>query len=364
MFDTWKWIVDSITRHSTEIIYAVMLGAGLFALCILHVSRQMRKSRMKHISLLIIPVVVLAAAHVSAQVPGDAAVQAQWFTGTLEAPSPAFPKAGLIGVEPYVIYQRNTGDYDTAGTRLEVPHDIRQMNSETLIKYGITDRLSVQAVAAFAHVWNDQTTFTGVEDLPMEFDYRFNDENNKTGLPSITASVGISFPIGDYQGLQSSLAGLGSGAFTLKEGLLAQSLFDSPGHHPVRLRLYGVGYEPAADVSLHDVSVYGSHAGFVGHAAPGLSGILGIGGGYGLTRRWVLAFDFVQTLAHGSMLVGTDGGTPVNQQAAGSAQSSIAPAVEYNFSGHVGLIAGEELSIAGRNSSSYFAPQIALSIAY
>jgi len=318
----------------------------------------------KYISSLIIPFVVLAAGNLSAQVPGDAAVQAQWFTGTLEAPSPAFPKAGLVGIEPYVIYQRNTGEYGTSGAHQEVPHDLRQVNSETLIKYGITDRLSVQTVAAFAHVWNDQNSFTGVEDLPLEFDYRFNDENNKTGLPSITASMGISFPIGNYQGLQSSIAGLGSGAFTLKEGLLAQSLFDTPGHHPVRLRLYGAGYEPMADVSLHDASVYGSQGGFVGHAAPGFAGILGIGGGYCLTRRWVLAFDFVQNLAHGSLLVGTVGGASVNSQAAGSDQSSIAPAVEYNFSGHVGLIAGEELSVAGRNSSSYFAPQIALSIAY
>ena len=31
-------------------------------------------------------------------IAGDAAVQAQWFTGTLEAPSPALPAAGILAM--------------------------------------------------------------------------------------------------------------------------------------------------------------------------------------------------------------------------------------------------------------------------
>ncbi|MDY7524537.1 hypothetical protein [Sphingomonas sp. 10B4] len=48
-------------------------------------------------------------------VPGDVAVQDQWFTGTLEAPSPALPKADLLVVKPFVIFTRTDGSYDTKG---------------------------------------------------------------------------------------------------------------------------------------------------------------------------------------------------------------------------------------------------------
>jgi hypothetical protein len=277
----------------------------------------------------------------SAQAKGDPTVQAQWFTGSLEAPSPALPKAGLVAIEPYVIYQHNTGQYDNMGTHQPVSHDVDQTDSVTLFKYGITDRLSIQALTAFAHVWNDQNSVTGISDLPIEFDYRFNNENNKTGFPSVTASVGISLPVGDYQHLGVPLDGLGTGTYAFKQGLLLQSLFDTAHHHPVRLRLYGVALEPLANVTLHDTTVYGTTQGFVGHAAPGFAGNLGLGAGYCLTQRWVLAFDLIQKFAHGSRLVGIDGnGNSVNTQQSGSARTGIAPAVEYNFSSHLGMIAG------------------------
>ncbi|MGB7496511.1 MAG: hypothetical protein WBR26_03835 [Candidatus Acidiferrum sp.] len=54
----------------------------------------------------------------------------------------------------------------------------------------------------------------------------------------------------------------------------------------------------------------------------------------------------------------------MNTKGAGSAQTLLAPAIEYNFSAHVGIIAGAEFSVAGRNTSSYIAPQIALSISF
>jgi hypothetical protein len=300
----------------------------------------------------------------SAQVANDS-TRAQWFTGTLEAPSPALSKAGSIAVEPYVIYQRNTGEYDASGGHQSVPHDIRQTESEDLFKYGITNRLTIQALPSFAHVWNDETSVTGLYDLPLEFEYRFNDENRKTGLPSVTASIGMTFPVGDYDSLHAQFDGLGSGAYTLKEGLLLQSLFDTPGHHPVRLRLYSVGLEAVTNVPVKDISVYGTAQGFVGHAAPGLAGVLGFGGGYGLTRRWVLAADLVENLARGSHLTGIDAmGNAANTQGPGSASTRVAPAVEYNFSKYVGVIAGVELSVAGRSTSSFVAPQIALSTSF
>ena len=298
-------------------------------------------------------------------VPGDAAVQAQWFTGSLAAPSPALPKAGILAVEPYVIYTRDTGAYGDGWRHYSVPNGTDSAESLTVLKYALTDRLSVEALPSFMRVSNGKASATGLGDLPTELEYRFNDENDRTGAPSVTAAFGLSVPTGRYDRLSTTLAGLGSGAYTLKEGLLFQSLFDTAHHHPLRLRFYGAVFEALSHVSVRDISVYGTAAGFRGHVAPGTSEELGVGVGYGLDQRWVLAFDLVGNHAAGFNLRGIDAsGSAVHARGAASSSLSIAPAIEYNWSGRMGVIAGVALSVAGRNTASYFAPQIAFSMAF
>lgn len=322
-------------------------------------------SRMRHAWFLILAIAGCLPNIASAQVAGDATVRAQWFTGTLEAPSPALPKAGLLAIEPYLIDQANFGAYDNTGVRQSSQDEVHQATSVTVFKYGITDRLSIEALPSVAHAWNDQTRATGVGDLPAELEYRLNDENNKTGRPSVTVAIGGTAPLGRYDRLNTPLDGLGSGAYTLKESLLFQSLFDTWEHHPMRVRMYGTASEPAGGVSVQDVSVYGTAQGFRGNATPGSSGEIGIGVSYGLTQSWVLACDLLQTSTDGSRVRGVDASeTSVDTTTAESRRAAVAPAMEYNFSGRMGLIAGVEFSISGRNSASYVAPQIALSMAF
>jgi hypothetical protein len=316
---------------------------------------------------MIVLLVVASWSRVDAAPYVDEAVQDQWFTGSLEAPSPALTKAGSIAVEPYAIYQGNTGAYGNNWGHYSVAHDLNQLQSVTEIKYGITDQLTLATTPLFAHSWNDQTTssIVGVGDLPVELEYRLNEMDRKTGSPSLTFALGMNFPTGAYDRLRTSLDGLGGGAYTAKEGLLLQSLFDTWGGHPLRLRFYGALFEPLASVSVNDVSVYGTSQGFHGQASPGLAQELGLGVEYGLNQQWVLAFDVVQYYANGTRLNGTNAaGNFVNTRAGSSVSFALAPAIEYNLTSNVGLIAGVEFSAAGRNTSSYIAPQIALTIAF
>ena len=57
-------------------------------------------------------------------------------------------------------------------------------------------------------------------------------------------------------------------------------------------------------------------------------------------------------------------GNPVNTTSGSSTSIALAPAIEYNFTSRVGLIAGVEFSVAGRNTPSYIAPQVALTMAF
>ena len=296
---------------------------------------------------------------------GDAAVQNQWFTGSLEAPSPSLPKAGLVALEPYAIFINPTGAYNNDGQRYGVANQANQLESVVVFKYGITDRLSVEALPSASYVSSQQNHFTGIGDLPIELEYRFNDENDRTGWPSLTASFGVTLPIGDYQRLSSASDGLGSGVYLLKEGLLLQSLFDTHDGHPVRIRLYGAAFEPLDHAEITGISTYGTDNGFRGNVMPGVSFQVGIGAGYAFTQRWVIALDILQNYGKSFRTTGTDtGGLAVDARSTGTASTDIAPAVEYNWSGSVGLIAGVEFTTAGRNTSSYVSPQIALAISF
>jgi hypothetical protein len=320
---------------------------------------------MKYLSAIGITVASGLLHQASAQeVAGDAAVQNQWFTGTLEAPSPALPAPGILEVEPYAIFTRNDGAYDTKGDFHSAP-DVDVFSSVTLFKYGLTDRISVQALLPISHLSSSVGHYSGIGDLPVEIEYRFNDQNNKTGFPSVTASLGLTLPTGDYDGLRTPVSGFGAGAYSLKEGLLFQSLFDTWGHHPMRFRVYGAAYEPLGVTSLNNVSIYGTGQGFHGRVGPGFSAVLGIGGGYAFDQNWVLALDLVYNYAHGFQLNGTDATNGVVLSHSGrSTTTALAPAIEYNLSDNVGVIAGIEFTAGGHNSTAYFAPQIALSVGF
>jgi hypothetical protein len=302
----------------------------------------------------------------SAQSVGDAA-QNQWFTGSLVAPSPALSKAGVFAIEPYAVYTANTGVYDNDWGHHSVPNDLNQAQSVTVLKYGLTDELSIQALPSLSYQWNDQTTSrgVGVDDLPVELEYRLKNGDIKTGSPSATIDLGMTFPTGAYERLHSPLDGVGTGAYLAKEGLLLESLFDTWGDHAMRLRLFGAAYEPLANVSVRDVSAYGTDQGFQGRATPGFSAQSGFAVEYGLDQRWVLALDLVQNYADGFVLNGTSTASGAVHTSGGSSTSfALAPAIEYNWSGNLGIIAGVEFSIAGRNTSSYIVPQVAVSMAF
>ncbi len=291
----------------------------------------------------------------------------QWFTGPLIAPSPALPVARLLAVEPYVIYSDTTGAFGANGGRTSRPHAANHSLFVFAIKYAITKRLTVAITPSLAYQTNGALPVgaIGVGDLPVELEYRFKNGNGKTGSPSVTFDLGVTTPIGAYQQLANPLDGIGSGASTLKEGVVVQSLFNTASNHAMRVRLWAAVSEPLRDVTVRDLSVYGTLAGFRGSVTPGISRALGLGMEYGLDRRWVIALDLSQNYANAFRLRGIDAkGSVVRSTSTYGDSFVLAPAIEYNMSGRLGIIGGVAFSAAGRNASSFVAPQVALSMAF
>ncbi len=269
----------------------------------------------------------------------------------------------MLALEPYLVFQPNTGAYGNTGTHHSVSNDSSTAEALLVIKYALTNRLTVEALPSILHSWAGNAAPAGVDfgDLPLELEYRVLDTNYRNGAPSLTFDLGVTAPTGAYDRLSKILDGAGAGDWSLKEGIVLQSLFDTWHNHPVRLRAWAEAFEPLNDPNVSGVSVYGTPRGLHGSVRPGASGQIGIAGGYALDQRWVLALDLVDTYANRFRLNGSVGASlPVPSR--GPVQNSIAlaPAVEYNWSADAGVIFGIEFSAAGRNTSSYIAPQVAV----
>ena len=95
-------------------------------------------------------------------------------------------------------------------------------------------------------------------------------------------------------------------------------------------------------------------------AVLGNSAEIGIADEFAIDQRWVLALDVVQDFGKGTHLhtMGVTGALP-NMATSGF---SVAPAIEYNFTQAIGVIAGAQISTYGRNASSTVIPQVAVNM--
>ena len=299
-----------------------------------------------------------AAAASAEEASDDAILKAQWWTGPLVAPSPAPFAEGVLGVEPYLLDKRGDGAFDNNGTLHSSPPGGDQLRSFVSLQYGVTGDLGVQIVPAIAHGLNGGAA-TGLGDLPVRVKYRIFRGHAGFWHPQLNLVAGVTLPTGRLDNLSKSSDGFGSGAVMAMQQALPQTVFVTGGHAN-RMRLWGTASEPLDGVRLHGVSTYGTAAGFDGVAVLGNSAELGIADEFALDQRWVLALDVVQDFGKGAHLraMGFTGAMPD----VATSGFSVAPAVEYNFSGGLGVIAGAQISTFGRNSSSTVVPQVAVNM--
>ncbi|MES2293634.1 MAG: hypothetical protein V4527_10100 [Pseudomonadota bacterium] len=305
--------------------------------------------------------VILASAGSAAaqQSDSEAAIRSQWFTGTLLSPSPGVPHQGVLGIEPYLIDKRGMGVFDANGIFHSTPAANEQVRSYTSFNYGFTDAFSLQLIPAVAHVSHDGDTQTGLADLPIRLHYRPFPGALDFWHPSLTTTFGITLPLGKFEHLRNSADGFGTGAYMAMEEVELQQRFTT-WLHPHRLRMWARVSQPLNTVDLHGVTSYGTAQGFLGTAVPGSSAELGIGDEVGIDQQWALALDLLQNFAKGPHLRGL-GVTGAMADIEGS-EFWVAPGIEYNPTEHVGIVAGVEISMAGRNTPSQVIPQIAVNM--
>src|SRR5262249_17752307 len=144
----------------------------------------------------------------------------------------------------------------------------------------------------------------------------------------------------------------------------SQDYFWMPNGRILRTRL-DISYAISSGVSVHDVSVYGTPQGFVGHAWPGNSLSVDLAGEYSVTSNWVLALDIVYQHNDSTRVSGSAPAIPGFQADSGASYSvAFAPAIEYNWNARVGLLLGVRVIQIGRNTTASVTPAIALNMVF
>ena len=296
-----------------------------------------------------------------------------WWTGPLLAPSAATLPQGHWLVEPYLYHSITYGRFDRDGT-LRSTAAASQFGSQTYIEYGLVDRFTLGLIPRFglheSSAGQDSSGFA-VGDVTLQGAYGLTQFRPGSLVPAMSLVIGETIPTGKYDRLDGRTDGaLGGGAYSTTLSLYSQTYLWMPNGRILRTRL-DLSYSVSRWASLQGQSVYGTSNGFGGRAHPGPGFVADLAFEYSVTRSWVLATD-VNWEHDGNTRV--EGGYPPEITSAlppslvqdlGSAEVLyLAPAIEYNWSARMGVIAGARVAVAGRNTAATATPVAAINMVF
>lgn len=294
-----------------------------------------------------------------------------WWTGPLLAASASTLPRGHVLIEPYLFDITARGHFDAEGNRHASSRE-HTVGSLTYMLYGVTDRITAGMIPQFAfrHGTGASSSGIGVGDLQLQAQYRLTLFEEGRRVPTLSFVVGETLPTGKYDQLgDRPNDGVGGGAHTTTLSLYSQYFFWMPNGRILRTRLdLSRAFSDSAE--LEDVSVYGTEEGFRGRAEPGDSFVADLAFEYSMTRNWVLALDVVHSRSASTRVAGMYPASgnmlavSIDAESGSSRTIYVAPAVEYNFTGNVGVIVGARFTPRGRNSTSSFTPVAAINLVY
>lgn len=282
-----------------------------------------------------------------------------WFTGTLLSTRGTSLGKGHIVVEPYVYYTRYGGLYND-NWRLQSATSSRSLTQQTYFIYGLTDSVDIEIAPQWIGNYARGDSSGGFGDLPLQVGVQAWRSPAQSWMPDVRVWVQEIFPTGRYSDLSPGTADLertGGGAYATTLGIALQKAIPFGGEHVLRYRLNAT-YGIYTSVAVQGFNAYGGGFGTTGRISPGAVSTVTVAGEYSLTRQLILALDIGFQSVNATQFSGAPGfdtqGLPASVGRGSSNLITIAPALEYSWNQHVGMLAGPWMSVSGRNTSEFF----------
>jgi len=293
-----------------------------------------------------------------------------WWTGPLQTPNAGTIPKNHWYVETYFVVEQDNGAYANSGTKYSANSPVgrgltggylNDYQSTTLFTYGVTNKFNAQILLGLDGAQGKQGFNCGTAGacnngmevglLRVRLPYKLHSYKEGKWAPTFTFVPEVNAPVG------LGYANVWQPGF----GLWAIRPFWMPNGRILRIRASEDLFFPKGG----KVTAPGTSVDFAKY------GVSQFGFEYSLTKHWVPAFDFVwkyygQNKTNGvantcSTVFNTTTGVGSSPAACdGRRDYRIDPALEYNFTENTGVIFGVELTVGGRNTTSYIAPQIAL----
>lgn len=276
-----------------------------------------------------------------------AAMKSARWTGPLLASNAETLPRGHFYTEPYFFDGISGGDHHPG--------------SSGFYQYGLADNWTVGVQPFFALGTHKFNRGAAIGDFKLLSQVRLSHFTAEQRVPSVALVTNLILPTGKHDRLGALKNGHGSGSFAPEVGVNVQQYFLLKNGRLLRGRINVLKDFPLR-TEVVGRSVYGTDAGFRGHAKPGSKTTVILGAEYSLTREWVLAFDIERDQWDKTEVTGRDGSGALTQRtSARSWNIGFAPAVEYNWSDRGGAIVGVWIVPKGRNTRFSVTPAIAIS---
>ena len=282
-----------------------------------------------------------------------------WLTGPLIVPVSVVVPYGQWEIQSYVYCTTNTGIYNEDWKAISQQPNFFSLNPQFLFYVGLTPWMDININTGFFYNRTHQQSSVNFADLQIALEFQLLASDATPYFPGIKCFVRETFPTCPFKRLTpyNLLTDLGGdGTFATTFDLILYQIYHLRGHHFLSTT-YSAAYTINSPVHVHGFNAYGGGYGTNGRVLPGsnFQGIISFE--FTLNQNWVLALDSVYQHVDRTQFDGTLGTTVDGLSASmgipSSEQVSFAPAIEYNFSGAFGMIAGCWFTAWGRNSVQF-----------
>jgi len=290
-----------------------------------------------------------------------------WYTGPLQTPSATHMPRGSGNFQPYFIFTDNYAAFDKRRKSISLPNSQWNFQQANTLQTGLTDSLDIILGWSESINWQQSKVGGGYGDTGVTLGFMI--QNQTPYIPGVKFSVKQTFPTGKYKNLSTDGLGLnstGGGAYATQFSLATSKLLFWSTPHPLNTRLF-CSYQISTDTHVSNFNSYGGGFNTKGKVRPGHVLTADLGLELSINQNWVIANDVVYQAFNSTKFHGTPGTTTKNGSTLASTgkgysdQLSLSPAIEYNWNENVGLIAGVQFTVYGRNSSNFVSGQISVS---
>lgn len=290
-----------------------------------------------------------------------------WLTGPLLTPSAHAIPWGHYNIEPYEFAMTNYGIYNANWHTQDIPNNFYNINTQIPIQIGLPAHFDIVFNPAWSWNHTNGASHWVLNDMGVAFDYQLLNDKEGKWWPAIKLNVAGNLPIGRYQKLHPKAKGTdagGTGSWLPSVGIVMSHLYWWGGHYFFAPR-FNVQYTIPTAVHVKNLNTYGGGHHTHGKVYPGQTLRLLFGFEIALSQRWAIAGDIQYQHVSKTRFKGhkgTSNGIPNLIGAPSSESVSIAPAIEYDWSAHYGIIAGVWFTVAGRNTTEFASGVVAINI--